>query len=235
MHASPRAFLGHLGTQILLSRCVAMMAELGIADLVAETPRTPDDLARVCGVNADALMRILRFLASHEIFSSDERGVIRNTPISELLRSTPGSLRDQVRSAWQDVIWDTYRQLPETLRTGAPAFDQAFGQSFFDYLATHPDIGARFDASMALMSMPENAALAAAYPFQGTVVDVGGDVADCSPRSCTRTAVSAASSSSNPPCCRTPRRSSWPSRWSAAASSRATSSRPSPETAMSTS
>jgi hypothetical protein len=174
MNASPRAFLGHLGTQVLLSRCVAMIAELGIADLVAETPRTPEDLARACGVHADALMRILRFLASHEIFRSDEQGVIRNTPISELLRSTPGSLRDQVRSAWQDVIWDTYRQLPETLRTGAPAFDQAFGQSFFDYLAAHPDIGARFDASMALMSMPENAALAAAWPFHGTVVDVGG-------------------------------------------------------------
>lgn len=151
-----------------------MMAELGIADLVAETPRTPEELARACGVHADALMRILRFLASHEIFRSDEQGVIRNTPISELLRSAPGSLRDQVRSAWQDVIWDTYRQLPETLRTGAPAFDAAFGQSFFDYLATHPEIGTRFDASMALMSMPENAALAAAYPFQGTVVDVGG-------------------------------------------------------------
>jgi hypothetical protein len=83
-------------------------------------------------------------------------------------------LRDQVRSSWQDVVWDTYRQLAETLRTGDPAFDKAFGMPFFDYLAAHPEMGARFDASMALMSMPENATLAAAYPFSGTVVDVGG-------------------------------------------------------------
>ncbi len=174
MNDSPQAFLGRLGTQVLLSRCIAMMAELGIADLVAERRRTPEDLATACNVNADALMRILRFLAANGVFQTDASGAISNTPISDLLRRTPGSLRDQVRSSWQDVIWDTYRQLPETLRTGSPAFDKAFGMSFFDYLAAHQDIGARFDASMALMSMPENAVLAAAYPFHGTVVDVAG-------------------------------------------------------------
>lgn len=174
MTDSPRSFFGQLGTQVLLSRCIALTAELGIADLVAATPRTPEELAHECHVNSDALMRILRFLASHGVFAADANGAIRNTPRSELLRRTPGSLRDQVRSAWQDVIWDTYRQLDETLRTGEPAFDKAFGMPFFDYLAAHPEIGARFDASMALMSMPENAALAAAYPFCGVVVDVGG-------------------------------------------------------------
>jgi hypothetical protein len=174
MNDSPAAFLNGLGTQVLLSRCIAMMAEIGIADLVAETPQSPADLARTCNVNADALMRILRFLAANGVFEADATGAIRNTPISDLLRRGQGSLRDQVRASWQDVIWDTYRQLPETLRTGEPAFDKAFGMPFFDYLAAHPDIGARFDASMALMSMPENAALAAAYPFHGTVVDVGG-------------------------------------------------------------
>ncbi len=174
MTDSPRAFLGKLSTHLLLTRCIAMVAEMGIADRVASAPATPDALASACNVDADALMRVLRFLASHEVFQADAHGAISNTPISELLRSTPGSMRDQVRAAWQDVIWDTYRQLPETLHTGEPAFDKAFGMPFFDYLAAHPDIGARFDASMALMSMPENAALAAAYPFQGTVVDVGG-------------------------------------------------------------
>ncbi len=174
MNDSPHAFLGQLGTQVLLSRCIAMMAEIGIADLVAERPQTSEELAVACNVNADALMRILRFLAANGVFQADASGAISNTAISELLRRTQGSLRDQVRSSWQDVIWDTYRQLPETLRTGEPAFDKAFGMSFFDYLSAHQDIGARFDASMALMSMPENAVLAAAYPFHGTVVDVAG-------------------------------------------------------------
>jgi len=174
MSDSPRTFFDSLSTHLLLSRCIAIMAEIGIADLVAETPRTPQDLAKACAVNADALMRILRFLAANDVFQADVGGAISNTAISALLRRGTGSLRDQVRSSWQDVVWDTYRRLPETLRTGEPAFDKAFGMPFFDYLAAHQEIGARFDASMALMSMPENSALAAAYPFHGTVVDVAG-------------------------------------------------------------
>lgn len=174
MNDSPHAFFAQLSTHLLLSRCIAVTAEIGIADRVADTPKSPQDLSNECKVNADALMRILRFLASHGIFKADAQGAISNTPRSDLLRSTQGSLRDQVRSSWQDVIWDTYRQLAETLRTGEPAFDKAFGMPFFEYLGARPEIGSRFDASMALMSMPENAALAAAYPFRGTVVDVGG-------------------------------------------------------------
>jgi SAM-dependent methyltransferase len=174
MTDSPRAFFDRLGTQLLLSRCVALMAEIGIADRVADGPRTPAQLASDCGVNADALMRILRFLAANGVFAADPGGAIHNTATSELLRAAPGSLRDQVRASWQDVIWQTYAELPATLRTGEPAFDRAFGLPFFDYLAAHPEIGARFAASMALMSGPENAALAAAYPFRGTVIDVAG-------------------------------------------------------------
>ena len=174
MTDSPSAFLGTLRTHLLLVRCIGMLAELGIADRVATMPQTPDDLAKSCGVDADALMRILRLLAAHGVFQADDTGAYRNTPISELLRDVPGSQRDTLRTSWQDVIWDTYRQLPDALRTGETAFDKAFGQTFFEYLSAHQEIGARFDSSMALMSAPENAALAAAYPFHGTVVDVGG-------------------------------------------------------------
>jgi SAM-dependent methyltransferase len=174
MTDSPRAFFDRLGTQLLLSRCIALMAEIGIADRVADGPRTAAELASDCGVNADALMRILRFLAANGVFAADSDGAIHNTATSELLRTAPGSLRDQVRASWQDVIWQTYAELSATLRTGEPAFDRAFGLPFFDYLSAQPEIGARFAASMALMSSPENAALAAAYPFRGTVIDVAG-------------------------------------------------------------
>jgi hypothetical protein len=60
--------------------------------------------------------------------------------------------------------------------TRDPAFTLAHGQAFFDYLSANPDHGAMFDASMALMSGPENAVIAETYPFGDakTVVDVGG-------------------------------------------------------------
>jgi hypothetical protein len=168
--------VARLGSQMLLARCVGMAAEIGIADLVATVPRSPAELAATCGVHADALMRILRFLAANGIFRADEAGRIHNTDASEVFRAdAPESLRDLVRQSWQDVIWDTYRHLPQTLKTGAPAFTAAFGMDFFDYLAAHPEIGARFDASMARMSAAENPVIAQAYDFGGKqIVDVGG-------------------------------------------------------------
>ena len=161
---------------LLRARCISVVAELGIADLVAERPRSPADLAAACGAHSDRLMRVLRYLASEGIFAADTQGAIHNTEASELLRSgLPGSQRDLVRQAWQDIWWQAYGQIPHTVRTGTPAFNTAFGMDFFEYLAAHPEIGARFDTSMALMSAPENATIAAAYDFTGkVVVDVGG-------------------------------------------------------------
>jgi hypothetical protein len=85
-------------------------------------------------------------------------------------------MREWVRTAWQDVIWDTYRHFPHTIATGEPAFTTAHGLDFFDYLARHPAVGARFDAVMAKQSGPENLAVAKAYPFgaAGRVMDIGG-------------------------------------------------------------
>jgi hypothetical protein len=119
----------------------------------------------------------MRFLASNGIFREDDTGRFHNTPLSDVLRDdAAGSMRAWVRTAWQDVIWDTYRQLPHTIATGTPAFTKAHGRDFFDYLAANPDVGARFDAVMAKQSGPENAAIAQAYPFgeATSVMDIGG-------------------------------------------------------------
>ena len=43
-------------------------AQLGIADRLANGPRTTADLARECEVNAEALYRVLRALASLGVF-----------------------------------------------------------------------------------------------------------------------------------------------------------------------
>lgn len=159
---------------VMLARCVAIAAELGIPDLV---PATAADLAGKTGSHPGALYRMLRYLAANGIFAEGADGTFANTPTSDVLRAdVPGSLREFVRQSWQDVVWDTHRNLPHTIKTGEPAFTKAFGADFFDYLAANPDVGARFDAAMALQSGPENAAVAAALPVGDakTVMDVGG-------------------------------------------------------------
>ena len=172
----PEAIHNVLGS-VALARCLHVVAELGIADHVAGRPMTADELAAATGAHADSLYRILRMLAARGIFAEDDEARIHLTPAAEVLRSgVPGSVRNRLRLAWQDLVWVSYGQLPHTVMTGEPAFDRAHGLALFDYLAENPEANAAFDKAMAQISGPEDAAVAAAYDFgrHRLVVDVGG-------------------------------------------------------------
>ncbi len=167
----------HVWRQTLLTRALGIVTELGIADLVADSPKSAEELAATTGAHADALYRVLRMLASHKVFAEDEEGRFALTPRAAVLQPEhDDSVHALFRLAWQDLAWDTYRQLPQAVMTGEAAFDHAFGMSQFDYMAQHPEVNAAYDAVMAVRSGPENAVIAQTYDFGqfSHVVDVGG-------------------------------------------------------------
>jgi hypothetical protein len=128
-------------------------------------------------LHADALHRVLRFVASFGFFAETPDGRFELTPLAATLRSdVPGSIRDRLRLPWQDLLWRSYQHLPETLASGRNAFELAHGRPMFEYLADHPEINATFDRSMARVSQLENPLVARAWPFgaHGLVVDVAG-------------------------------------------------------------
>ncbi len=174
--ADPAAIHEILGS-VAVARCLHVVVELGIADLVAERPMTAGELAAATGAHADSLYRILRMLAARGIFSEDDKRRFHLTSAASILRSNvEGSLRDRLRLAWQNLIWASYGELPHTVMTGEAAFERAHGLPLFDYLAENPDANQAFDRAMAQISGPEDAAVAAAYDFgrHQLVVDVGG-------------------------------------------------------------
>jgi len=163
--------------QLLLARALGIAAELRIADRVAERPQTVTELARATGAHESSLYRVLRMLGGHGVFAEDEQGRIRSTPRADILRTDhPESLHDILSLDWQNIHWATFQHLPDAVMHGDVAFERAFGQGFFDYLATHPGAGAVFDRRMAIVSRAENPPIAEAYPFGdfGRVVDIGG-------------------------------------------------------------
>lgn len=174
---SAQAAILRITGQILPARCIGIVAELGIADHLARGPMKTEDLAHNSHVHAPSLYRIMRFLASIGIFEQQGDGTFKNTASSDALREGyPGSVRPMVRTAWQDVVWDTYKALPQALRNGDTAFEIAHERPFFEHLAAEQNLGALFDASMALMSGPENEVIAKSYPFgeATSVMDIGG-------------------------------------------------------------
>jgi O-methyltransferase domain len=154
---------GALGT-----RALAIVADLGIAEALAEGPRTVEELAEGRGANADTLRRLLRALASDGVFAEESRGVFRNTPASELLREGWGQFAHLFGGVWYGTA--------EALDAGAePAFPRVFGTDFWSWLSDHPAERAAFDTAMG-QGYEQRVERLAAVEWRGdeTVVDVGG-------------------------------------------------------------
>jgi hypothetical protein len=161
----------------VLSQAVAAVTRLGIADLIKDSPRSAEDLAQACAVNADALYRTLRALASTGVFTETAPRTFANTPLSEVLRSdVPGSIRPMVLFIGDEMHWKVFGDFMHCLQTGKPAFDHVFGQPCWDYLVAHPQAAKGFDEAMTAHSTMGVNAVAEAYDFSGahTVVDIAG-------------------------------------------------------------
>ncbi|MFO7561027.1 MAG: methyltransferase [Enhygromyxa sp.] len=174
---SPHEQIIQLGWGYLYSAALNAVAELGVADLLEQGPKSSAALAEELGVSAPALHRTLRLLASVGVFAEDEQGRFGLTPTADLLRSdAPGSMRDAVRMLAHESFWVPAGKLSTTIRTGETPFAEIFGGSFFDYFAANPEVGPIFHRGMASFSDSENAPIAQAYDFARfeRIVDVGG-------------------------------------------------------------
>ena len=154
----------------LAARALALAAEHRVADSLADGPRHVEELARDAGVDADALRRILRALATRGVFEEVSRGVFRNTEVSEALRGSDG-LADFAHLF--GGVW--HRAAGELSLTGRPSFPDINGADFWAWLAAHPEERSAFDRAMA-RSRQWKADLLDSVDWRGdeVVVDVGG-------------------------------------------------------------
>jgi hypothetical protein len=167
-----RLLYGYRITQALYAA-----AELCVADLLADGPRSAEDLATASGAHAPSLYRVLRFLASEGVFTQTADGSFALTPMAETLRrDAPGSLRPTILLQAGKTLWQAWGHLAHAVRTGEPAFDHAHGVELYEYYRRHPDEWAAFDHAMTAGSASLTRAVAALYNFSPckTVVDVGG-------------------------------------------------------------
>src|SRR5262245_20899664 len=80
----------------LAVQAVHAVAALGIADLVADGPKTIDELAATTNTDPQSLARLLRALTSMGIFRDASIGAVQysQTPLSDVLRRNhPASVR----------------------------------------------------------------------------------------------------------------------------------------------
>jgi O-methyltransferase domain/Dimerisation domain len=159
------------------SMAISVAARLRIADLLGEAPKTVEELAAATKSHAPSLRRLLRSLASFGVFEEDASGKYRNTPMSETMRCDhPQSVRSGAFMCGSGFFWKSWGELYETVLDGKTAFNRIFGAPIFDYLKTHPEEAAIFNATMTESAPRALSAIPAAYDFSRfeRIVDVGG-------------------------------------------------------------
>lgn len=172
----PHEVMWTLTNAVVASRCLHVVAELGVADDVADEPVSAKELAAGRGADAEALDRALRLLAAHGVFERADGG-FRHTPASELLRSDhPMSMRAFARMMGLPVISAAFGQLEHSLRSGSPALETVEPDGFWAYLQDHPDEAQVFGQAMTAKAAADIAAILAAYDFSrfATIADIGG-------------------------------------------------------------
>ncbi len=157
-----------------ISKPIYVAAELGIADLLAEGPRSIEELAQESQSHAPSLYRMMRALASVGIFSETEDKRFELTPMAEYLKT--GAMRSMAlmfNSDWSDKAWGYFL---DSVKTGNTAFETAHGASVSDWLETNPRAAEVFDQANAIKAAGSHRTIVDVYDFSGirTLTDVGG-------------------------------------------------------------
>lgn len=146
-----------------LSRAIGQTAEMGLADRIGVGQSRPvSELAAETGCHERALYRVMRYLASHGIFEETGRREFTHTDLSAAMRS---DAEQSFRPAGLLMHWITgsLGEFDHTLKTQGSALAQRLGEPVFEFLSTHPEKAALFDAAMPSFHGGETEAMLESY------------------------------------------------------------------------
>ena len=96
--------LTDIGLGYFYSAALRAVAELGIADLLADGPKSARELADATSTSQPHLHRVLRALAGCGLFAQDADGRFQLTTAASLLRIAAGQRRAPATSGRADAI-----------------------------------------------------------------------------------------------------------------------------------
>jgi len=161
-----------------LGAIVGCLAELRVADEIADKPLPIAQLAGRVGAEPAALERLLRCACAVGLleYGPGEDSVGLTELSRGLVSDSPDSILPLVRYSTSEIVAAPYRHLADAVRSGRPAFAAAFGEPIWEHLAHDVEHGQFFDATMSQMSGRMIGAYVRqiADPDIATIADVGG-------------------------------------------------------------
>ena len=159
-----------------VSQAIHVAAKIGIADLLKDSARSADDLAKATGSHAPSLYRLLRALASLGFFSEDAEHRFALAPLGQYLRSDVPNSKRSLAIMTGEEHYRACAEMAYSVQTGKAAYEKVYGMPVFDYLSQHTEKSKIFDEAMVGVHGRETAAMLEAYDFSsiGVLADVGG-------------------------------------------------------------
>lgn len=156
--------------QLMVAAC-----RLELPDLIADGPKTAEELAAATGTHAPSLRRMLRGLAAWRVVTEEADGRFSGTSLSDAFRADrPGLRRMTIMLSEEGYI--AWGDLMHSLKTGDTAFAEVFGTSRWEKLAQDPVAAADFNAAMVEGTTRIARGFVERYDLVNvsTIVDVGG-------------------------------------------------------------
>jgi hypothetical protein len=164
------------------SRALAIAAELGLADQLADGPQPVDVLAERTKTHSPSLFRLMRALESIGVFTQVSARVFANSPSSAVLRrNVPGSQWAFVRAVLSPGIgqYESWAEMMYCVQTGKTGLQKIYGgASSWEFFHGRPEAWAIFNESMRSASAAISPAVAAACDWREfpVIADIGGGI-----------------------------------------------------------
>ncbi|NMO55395.1 methyltransferase [Actinoplanes sp. TBRC 11911] len=158
------------------SQALYVIARMGIANEMLESPRTIPDLAAAVGADTDSLRRLMRIAANFGLFREVSHDTYSATSMGRRLAAdVEGSMADLLIT-WMESHYETFGHLIRRIRTGEPGFRALNGTDFFTWLEGDPEQLGYFTRAMRNFTEGVLTPLLSDYqlPPGRLVVDLGG-------------------------------------------------------------
>lgn len=161
------------------SQCVYVATNLRIPNLLHDGPKTVEEIAEKTATKVEKLYVVLRALAHLGVFIEKPGRVFASTELSEfLITNDSPSIGDFLMHITEPNMWDGWRELENSLKTGEVPFELAKGKDFYtSYMTENPNSKNLFNNAMSYLTAEVVDPLFAVYDFGRfqTVMDVGGN------------------------------------------------------------
>eukprot|EP00128_Syssomonas_multiformis_P006454 Colp12_sorted_trinity150504_noHs@7832 len=159
-----------------ISQSIYAVSVLGIADKLHYGPQTTQQLAKATGVHETSLNRLLRGLASVDVFVNKDN-TWHLTPLGQTLRSdAPDSMKAYAIKGGSYFNYEPWAHVLDAVKTGEPVFKNIFGKEIWEYMGDNEEANKIYNESMKSFSGNKNEKVVSSFDFSvvKSIVDVGG-------------------------------------------------------------